>query len=562
MFPLVKRPLNLRTYASAALASVPSNGSSLAPLALKAAEEVSSKWKGTTANGGRTKNYIGGQFVDSQADKWLQVRDPASQTLINTVPETTASEFSEAVDSASQAYKTWSKTSIMRRQHAMFELQHLIRQHAPDIANSIVLEQGKTYADALGDVGRGLQVVETATSITSTLMGDKLEVAKDMDTFSRRLPLGVTAAITPFNFPAMIVLWSAALATVTGNTLIVKPSERDPGATMIIAELCERAGLPPGVINVVHGSAPTVNRICDDPAIKAISFVGGDKAGEHIYNRAIPLGKRVQANLGAKNHAVIMPDANKNLALNAVAGAAFGAAGQRCMALSVGKSIFVGTARDMIPDLIERAKALKVSGGGPVISPEAKTRIEDYIGSVEKEGGKILLDGRGFKVPEYPNGSFVGPTVVEAVTTMKVYKNEVFGPVLTIVEADTLDDAIAIINANRYGNGASIFTNSGSTARKFELEADPGQIGVNVAVPVPLPMFNWSGNKGSFKGDIPFYGKSGLDFYTYRKTTTSLWPEADAVGNRVSQSSVIHTEIFYLHTCLSRQVFTCPKFIE
>ncbi|WWD03745.1 methylmalonate-semialdehyde dehydrogenase (acylating) [Kwoniella europaea PYCC6329] len=530
-----------RSYASPALASSPSSSSKsgLSPLAAAAAKKVSDKWRGTSAVGGNTKNYIGGEFKESKAEKWLDVNDPSTQTLLTKVPETTSSEFTEAVDAASQAFKTWGKTSVMRRQRVMFELQHLIRQHSSDIAKSIVLEQGKTFADALGDVGRGLQVVESATAITNTLLGDKLEVSADMDTFSRRLPLGVTAAITPFNFPAMIVLWSAALATVTGNTLIVKPSERDPGATMIIAELCERAGIPPGVINVVHGSAPTVNRICDDPAIKAISFVGGDKAGEHIYNRATPLGKRVQANLGAKNHCVIMPDANKNLSLNAVAGAAFGAAGQRCMALSV--AIFVGTARQWIPELLERAQALKVSGGfeentdlGPVISPQAKAKIEQYIASVEKEGGKILLDGRGLTVPEYPNGNFVGPTVVEATVDMTAYKNEIFGPVLTIVEADTLDDAIEIINQNKYGNGASIFTNSGSTARKFELEAEPGQIGVNVAVPVPLPMFNWSGNKGSFKGDIPFYGKSGIDFYTYRKTTTSLWPAADAVGNRAS----------------------------
>ncbi|GFZ48794.1 hypothetical protein JCM24511_06543 [Saitozyma sp. JCM 24511] len=531
----------VRGYAAAAPASLQRDArasAGLSPLAQAAAEEVTAKWRGTSALGGKTKNYIGGEFVESKAEKWLEVRDPASQTIVNYVPETTEAEFKAAVDAASQAFKTWSTTSIMRRQRVMFELQHLIRQHSQDIAKSIVLEQGKTFADAQGDVGRGLQVVETATAITSTLLGDKLEVASDMDTYSRRLPLGVTAAITPFNFPAMIVLWSAALATVTGNTLIVKPSERDPGATMIIAELCERAGLPPGVFNVVHGSAPTVNRICDDPAIKAISFVGGDKAGKHIYDRATPLGKRVQANLGAKNHAVIMPDANKNLTLNAVAGAAFGAAGQRCMALSV--AVFVGTAREWIPDLIERAKALKVSGGfeehtdiGPVISHQAKERIEGLIASVEEEGGKILLDGRGVKVPEYPHGNFVGPTVVEAVTTMKAYQNEIFGPVLTIVSADTLDDAIEIINANRYGNGASIFTNSGATARKFETLAEPGQIGINVAVPVPLPMFNWSGNKGSFKGDIPFYGKSGLDFYTARKTTTALWPAADAVGNRI-----------------------------
>lgn len=429
----------------------------------------------------------------------------------------------------------------MRRQRVMFELQHLIRQHTDDIAKSIVLEQGKTFADAQGDVGRGLQVVETATAITSTLLGDKLEVTTDMDTYSRRHPLGVTAAITPFNFPAMIVLWSAALATVTGNTLIVKPSERDPGATMIIAELCARAGMPPGVINVVHGSADTVNRVCDDKNIKAISFVGGDNAGKHIFDRATAQGKRVQANLGAKNHCVIMPDANKNLTLNAVAGAAFGAAGQRCMALSV--AIFVGESRKWIPELIERAKHLKLSGGfekgtdlGPVISPQAKERIINLISSVETEGGKILLDGRDAKVAEYPAGNFVGPTVVEVDTTMSAYKNEIFGPVLNIISAETMDDAVEIINKNKYGNGAAIFTNCGATARKFEIQAEPGQIGINVAVPVPLPMFNWSGSKGSFMGDIPFYGKTGLEFYTQRKTTTALWPHADATGTRASVS--------------------------
>lgn len=535
-----RNTLRVRGYASAAAAPQVQAGK-YSPLAAKAAEEVSAKWKGTSATGGTTKNYIGGEFVESKADRWIDVHDPASNVVVNRVPETTESEFNDAVAAAKEAYKTWGKTSIMRRQRVIFELQHLIRQHTDDIAKSIVLEQGKTFADAQGDVGRGLQVVETATGITSTLLGDKLEVANNMDTYSRRIPLGVTAAITPFNFPAMIVLWSAALATVTGNTLLVKPSERDPGATMIIAELCERAGMPPGVINVVHGTHDSVNRVCDHPDIKAISFVGGDVAGKHIYDRAIVKGKRVQANLGAKNHCVIMPDANKNLTLNAVAGAAFGAAGQRCMALSV--AIFVGESRKWIPDLIERAKALKVSGGfeehtdlGPVIAPAAKERIEGLIGSVEKEGGKILLDGRGYTVADYPNGNFVGPTVVEATTDMSAYKNEIFGPVLTIVSAETLDDAIEIINKNKYGNGAAIFTNNGATARRFEIEAEPGQIGVNVAVPVPLPMFNWSGSKGSFMGDIPFYGKTGLEFYTQRKTTTALWPSADAISTRAAVS--------------------------
>jgi len=329
------------------------------------------------------------------------------------------------------------------------------------------------------------------------------------------------------------------MAAVTGNTLILKPSERDPGAAMIIAELCERAGLPPGVVNIVHGTIPTVNAICDHPSIKAISFVGGDRAGKHIYERGTKNGKRVQANLGAKNHAVIMPDANKNLALNSILGAAFGAAGQRCMAISV--AVMVGTAQSWVTELIERAKHLKVNGGfekgadfGPLISPAAKKRVTGLIASAEEEGGKIHLDGRGVVVPSYPNGNFVGPTVIEAVTTMRCYKEEIFGPVLIVIQADTLDDALAIVNDNPYGNGTAIFTQSGASARKFEREVNVGQVGINVPIPVPLPMFSWSGNKASFLGDISFYGKSGLNFYTQNKTITSLWRAEDATGNRAS----------------------------
>ncbi|CAE6443713.1 unnamed protein product [Rhizoctonia solani] len=457
---------------SRSLASLPLRRvSTLSAPARKAAEELSRNWKGTSATGGKTKLYIGGEFVESKADKWIEVHDPSTQTVLTRVPETTAEEFNAAVDAAAQAFKTWRKTSILTRQRAVMELQHLVREHAPSIAQSIVLEQGKTF----GDVTRGLQVVESACAITSNLLGDKLEVNRDMDTETRRLPLGVVA---PFNFPAMIPLWTIPIAVATGNTLVLKPSERDPGAAMIIAELCERAGIPPGVVNVVHGTVPTVNAICDHPAIKAISFVGGDKAGRHIYERGTMNGKRVQSNLGAKNHAVILPDANKNLALNSIIGASFGAAGQRCMAISV--------------------------------------------------------DGRGVKVPGYENGNFVGPTVVEAVRDMRAYKEEIFGPVLVCLQADTLDDALAIVNANKYGNGAAIFTQSGASARKFETEVEVGQVGVNVPIPVPLPMFSWSGNKASFLGDISFYGKSGLNFYTQTKTTTSLWRAEDATANKAS----------------------------
>ncbi|KAF8973544.1 methylmalonate-semialdehyde dehydrogenase [Flammula alnicola] len=467
---------NLQRHSSSFHTSA--SAKALSALALPKAEQISAHWKGTSATGGSTKNFIGG-------DLW-RVR-ASSQTVLTRVPQTTDAEFKDAVDAASQAFKTWSRTSVVTRQRFVLELQHLLRQNADAIASSIVLEQGKTLADAHGDLLRGLQVVETAAGITSTLLGDKLEVSKDMDTYVRRAPLGVCASIAPFNFPAQHPHPEA--------------SERDPGAAMIIAELCQRAGLPPGVLNVVHGGVPTVNGICDHPAIKAISFVGGDRAGKHIYERGTSTGKRVQANLGAKNHAILMPDANKNLAINSVVGAAFGAAGQRCMALSV--AVIVGDASAWLPELVARAKALKVNGGfepgtdlGPLISPGAKDRVTGLISSALEEGGEIILDGRNFKAPEaYPYGNFVGPTIIKGDTSMKCYQTEIFGPVLVVLQADTLDDAIEIVNQNRYGNGAAIFTQSGATARRFETEVNVGQIGVNVPIPVPLPMFSWSGNK-------------------------------------------------------------------
>lgn len=533
------RSIRGRTFAT----STPFNA--LSAVARSKAQQLSAEWKGTSATGGTTKNFIGGEFVESKTTEWIDLPDPSTQTVLSRVPQATHAEFEQAVDAASHAFKTWSRTSVITRQRFVMDLQQLLRENADSIANSIVLEQGKTFADARGDLLRGLQVVETATAVSTTLLGDKLEVSKDMDTYVRRVPLGVCASIAPFNFPAMIPLWTIPMAAVTGNTLVLKPSERDPGAAMIIAELCQKAGLPDGVLNVIHGGVPTVNAICDHPAIKAISFVGGDKAGKHIYQRGMQNGKRVQANLGAKNHAIVMPDANKNLALNSIVGAAFGAAGQRCMALSV--AIFVGEAQSWLPELVERAQKLKVSGGfekgadlGPLISPVAKKRVIGLIGSAEEDGGNVVLDGRNLTVPEYPEGNFVGPTIIEAGTKMKCYQEEIFGPVLIVLRAETMDDALDIINENRYGNGAAIFTQSGATARKFETEVNVGQLGINVPIPVPLPMFGWSGNKASVLGDIGFYGKSGINFYTQNKTITSLWRAEDAVGTRASVNMPTH----------------------
>jgi malonate-semialdehyde dehydrogenase (acetylating)/methylmalonate-semialdehyde dehydrogenase len=366
--------------------------------------------------------------------------------------------------------------------------------------------------DAKGDVLRGLQVAEGACNIPQQMVGEVLEVAKDMETRSYREPLGVVAAICPFSkflapfqltrltrasdFPAMIPLWSIPIATATGNCLILKPSERDPGAAMILAELAQKAGLPDGVLNVVHGAAKTVDFIIDEPAIKAISFVGSNRAGEYIFTRGSANGKRVQANLGAKNHAAILPDANKQHALNSIVGAAFGAAGQRCMALST--LVMVGETKEWLTELADSAKSLKVNGGfeegadlGPVISPQSKDRIEKLIASAEEEGATILLDGRGYKPEKYPNGNWVGPTIITNVKPhMKCYKEEIFGPVLVCLNVDSFDEAIDLINANEYGNGVAIFTRSGATATAFQKNIEAGQVGINVPIPVPLVSYS------------------------------------------------------------------------
>lgn len=344
------------------------------------------------------------------------------------------------------------------------------------------------------------------------------------------------------DFPAMIPLWCIPISTITGNTLILKPSERDPGAAMILAELCQKAGFPEGVVNIIHGAHKTVDFILDAPAIKAISFVGGNKAGEYIFNRGSANGKRVQANLGAKNHAAVLPDANKNHFLNSVVGAAFGAAGQRCMALST--LVMVGETKEWLAEVAQAAQELKVDGGfeagsdvGPVISPQSKERIENLIATAEKEGATILLDGRGFKPEKYPNGNWVGPTIISNVTPeMTCYKEEIFGPVLVCLNVDTIDDAIDLINKNEYGNGTAIFTRSGATAETFRKHIEAGQVGINVPIPVPLPMFSFTGNKKSIAGGgaSTFYGRPGIAFYTQQKTVTAFWASADAVAKKAS----------------------------
>ncbi|KAF9892013.1 hypothetical protein FE257_002977 [Aspergillus nanangensis] len=483
-----------------------------------------------------TTNFLNNEFVTSKASTWIDLHDPATNNLVTRVPQSTDEELRAAVESAEKAFPEWRATSVIAKQQIMFKFVGLIRENWDRLAASITLEQGKTFADAKGDVLRGLQVAETACGITTQMTGEVLEVAKDMETRS-------------YHFPAMIPLWCIPVATVTGNCLIMKPSERDPGAAMILAELAREAGFPPGVINIVHGAAKTVDFILDEPAIKAISFVGSNRAGEYIYTRGSANGKRVQANLGAKNHAAVLPDCNKNQTLNAIVGAAFGAAGQRCMALST--VVMVGETQEWLSEIADRAKELNVNGGfeegadlGPVITPESKQRIESLIASAEEEGATILLDGRGFKPEKYPNGNFVGPTIITNVTPeMKCYKEEIFGPVLVCLNVPTLEDAIDLINKNEYGNGAAIFTRSGPTASRFQKDIEAGQIGINVPIPVPLPMFSFTGNKKSIAGGgaNTFYGKPGLQFYTQQKTVTSHWRSEDAVSTKAQVVMPTHS---------------------
>lgn len=443
-----------------------------------------------------------------------------------------------AVDAAKTAFKSWRQVSAPNRARVMLKYQAILRDNLESLAQLVTREQGKTLVDSRGDVIRGIENVEQCCSISTLMMGETSEnLSRDLDTYSIRQPLGVCAGIAPFNFPSMIPLWMFPTGIVCGNTYIMKPSERVPMTTMKLSALAMEAGFPKGVLNVIHGSHDAVNFICDAPEIKAISFVGSNQAGEYIHDRGSRNGKRVQANLGAKNHATIMPDADKETTINALVGAAFGAAGQRCMALST--VIFVGNTKDWIPEICARASKLSVNAGhepnavvGPVISTDAKKRIESIIGQAVEQGATLALDGRGVKVEKYPSGNFVGPTVLSDVKVNNIaYKEEIFGPVLVTLNVDNLDEAIRITNENPYGNGCAIFTSSGAIARKYQHEIDVGQVGINVPIPVPLSHFSFTGSRGSIRGDINFYGKQGVQFYTYTKTITSNW-DMNATANR------------------------------
>ncbi|CAB1335202.1 unnamed protein product [Coregonus sp. 'balchen'] len=441
-----------------------------------------------------TKLFIDGKFVESNTSEWLDIHNLATNEVMACVSKATQDEMLAAVDSCSNSYRPWSETSILSRQQIFLRYQQLIRDNVKELARSINLEQGKTLADAEGDVFRGLQVVEHTCSITSLMLGETLpSITKDMDTYTFRCR-GVCR-----HRPLQLPRHDPSVDVPHGH-------ERVPACTMLLAKMLQDAGMPDGTLNIILGQHDAVNLICDHPAIKVIIFVVSNQAGEYVHERGSENGKRVQSNVGAKNHGVVTPDANKENTLNQLVGAAFGAAGQRCMALST--AILVGEARSWLPELVERDQAgVDV---GPLISPQAKER------SGVDEGAQLLLDGRNLKVQGYENGNFVGPTIIGNVT------------------AESLDDAIRLVNNNPYGNGTAIFTTNGAIARKYTHEVDVGQIGVNVPIPVPLPMFSFTGSRGSFRGDTNFYGKQGIQFCTQIKTVTSQWKAEDATVNSFS----------------------------
>ena len=487
------------------------------------------------------KLLIDGQFVESASTQWRDVVNPATQHVLARVPLATAAEVDAAVAAAKEAFKSWRKTPIGTRARIFLKYQQLIREHMGELAATLTAEQGKTLPDAEGDVFRGLEVVEHAAAIGNLQLGELANnVANGVDTYTLLQPLGVCAGITPFNFPAMIPLWMFPMAIATGNTFILKPSEQDPLVTMRLVELALEAGIPKGVLNVVHGGEDVVNAICDHPDIKAVSFVGSTKVGTHVYNRASLAGKRVQCMMGAKNHAVVLPDANKEQTLNAMVGAAFGAAGQRCMAAST--LVLVGAAREWLPELVAKARTLKVSAGtepgtdvGPLISRAARERVEGLIASGVEQGARLLLDGRKPQVEGYANGNFVGPTIFAGVRTdMRIYQEEIFGPVLVVLEVDTLEEAIALVNANPNGNGTAVFTQSGGAARRFQEEIDVGQVGINLPIPVPVPLFSFTGSRASKLGDLGPYGKQVVTFYTQTKTVTARWFDEETASHGVN----------------------------
>jgi len=484
----------------------------------------------TTASVPTVPHVIGGVRT-SGGGRVGPVFNPATGRQTGSVALASAEVVHEAARVARDAQRAWRDTGLARRQQIMFRLREIISSRAEELARIITAEHGKTVADALGEVARGLENVEFCTGLMHHLKGDHSEqVASGLDVHQLRQPVGVVACITPFNFPAMVPLWMVTTAIAAGNAVILKPSERDPSAAVWLADAFREAGVPDGVLNVVHGDKEAVDAILDDPIIRAVSFVGSTPVARHIYTRAAAAGKRVQALGGAKNHMIVMPDADLEAAADAAVSAAYGSAGERCMAVSV--IVAVGDVGDALVEAIaRRLPGLVVGDGadpatemGPLITREALERVTGFVAGAEDEGADLVVDGRR---PGGEDGFFIGPSLVDRVTPgMRVYDEEIFGPVLSIVRVRDYDEAVALINASRYANGTAVFTRDGKTARQFGYDIEVGMVGVNVPIPVPVGAYSFGGWKESLFGDTHMYGPEAFSFYTRRKVITTRWPDA------------------------------------
>ena len=477
------------------------------------------------------RNFVGGEWLAPTPSNWYELTNPATGESLGRVPMCGNTEVSEAVRAAREAFPKWRETPVVQRARYLFKFKALLEQHFDDIARIVTLENGKTIDEARGSLRRGIENVEHACGMPTLMMGDSLEdVSSGIDSEYFRQPMGVFAAITPFNFPAMVPLWFYPYAIAAGNTFVLKPSEQVPLSQLKIVELLAQAGLPKGVMNVVQGGKDAVDALLRHPDVVGVSFVGSTPIARYIYKTAAEHGKRVQALGGAKNHMIVMPDADLDKAVNIVSESAFGCAGQRCLA----GSVVVATGKSYEPfreKLINTAKSLRLGNGldagvsmGPVVSKRAKERITSMIDSGVSDGAKLALDGRTAKVAQYPKGSFVGPTIFDNVDpSMKIGRDEIFGPVASVTRADSLDEALARVHSSEFANAVSIFTTSGKAAREFRYRVGVSMIGVNIGVAAPMAFFPFGGTKGSFFGDLKAHGRDSVDFYTDKKVVISRW---------------------------------------
>jgi malonate-semialdehyde dehydrogenase (acetylating)/methylmalonate-semialdehyde dehydrogenase len=490
----------------------------------------------------RISHWIGGRRVEEAAGGRGQVFDPAVGAAVATVDFADASLVDHAVRTAAEAFRSWSLVSLSRKAAILFAYRELILRHLDELAALVAAEHGKLLADAKGEVQRGLEVVEFACGMPHLLKGEhSVQVSTGVDSHSLRQPLGVVAGITPFNFPAMVPMWMFPLAIACGNTFVLKPSEKDPSTSVRLAELFSDAGLPDGVFNVVHGDVAAVHALLAHPEVAAVSFVGSTPVAKAVHEAASRAGKRVQALGGAKNHMVVMPDADLEVAADAAVSAAYGSAGERCMAISALVAVG-GVADELVSAIAKRAESLRVGPAtdpdadmGPLVTAEHRQRVASYLDVAADEGAEVVIDGRGVQVADHPDGFWLGPSLVDWVTpSMSVYRDEIFGPVLSVVRVENLSDALELLARNPYGNGAAIFTASGAAARRFELEATAGMIGVNVAIPVPMAFYSFGGWKDSLFGDVHVHGPEGVRFYTRSKAVTTRWPSGPAPAPSLS----------------------------